>query len=330
MGITKLGCRVLRGIWLVVLALVLATSTISAANAESKGTIRLSEYDWTGQLVDVHLAQVILEEEMGYEVELVFTEYIASFAALATGDLDVSLEVWPSWSPTLPEWLDKGKVEIVTDMGLVGDTWWAVPTYVVEGDPERGIEPMAPDLKSYKDMNKYAELFARPETGGKGLCLDAIPTWESYNEERIANLGVDYVNIYAGTEGAFAAEIKSAYDRGDPLFICTLWSPHWLLAKYDFIEIELPPYSDECYGLGTDEEGSFACDFPAEDLLIVARTGFKDEYPEAYQFFKNWHLTNEKQAEMLYMVDVEKMDLEAAVRAWKADNEDIWRSWIPK
>jgi len=29
---------------------------------------------------------------------------------------------------------------------------WYVPTYLIKGDPERGIEPMAPDLKSIDDL----------------------------------------------------------------------------------------------------------------------------------------------------------------------------------
>ena len=31
-----------------------------------------------------------------------------------------------------------------------------VPTYVIEGDKERGIEAVAPDLKTVEDLAKYA------------------------------------------------------------------------------------------------------------------------------------------------------------------------------
>ena len=39
----------------------------------------------------------------------------------------------------------------VLDLGLnmeASEMSFLVPRYVIEGDPERGIEPMAPDLKS--------------------------------------------------------------------------------------------------------------------------------------------------------------------------------------
>jgi len=56
----KLRYRVLRGIWSVMLALALGIGTTSMANAQSKGPIRIAENDWTGQLVDINLAKIIL------------------------------------------------------------------------------------------------------------------------------------------------------------------------------------------------------------------------------------------------------------------------------
>ncbi len=327
----KLRCRVLRGIWSVMLALALGIGTTSIANAQSKGTIRIAENDWTGQLVDSNLAKIILEEHMGYDVELVFADYTGQWVGLAAGDLDVSMEIWPSYSfAAHEEWIDeKKKVEVVGDLGVIGNSGWWVPTYVIEGDPERGIEPMAPDLKSYKDLDKYAKLFARTETGDKGFLLDAVPGWESQNEGRIANLGVNYVNVYAGTEGAVLAEVEGAVARGEPL-IFYWFSPHWLFAKHDLTEIELPEYSDACYGVDPDVEGTFACDWPPDATYIVARVGFKDEYPEVYKLFKNMNLTTAEQSKMILSVDVEEKSIEQAVRAWMADNENLWRAWIPE
>ena len=38
-----------------------------------------------------------------------------------------------------------------------------VPRYVIEGDPGRGIEPMAPDLKTVEDLKKYSHIFTDPD-----------------------------------------------------------------------------------------------------------------------------------------------------------------------
>ncbi|MEE8305997.1 MAG: glycine betaine ABC transporter substrate-binding protein, partial [Gammaproteobacteria bacterium] len=133
----KLRYRVLRGIWSVMLALALGIGTTSMANAQSKGPIRIAENDWTGQLVDINLAKIILEEHMGFDVDLVFADYTGQWAGLAAGDLDVSMEIWPSYSIAAhEEWIDeKEKVEVIGDLGVVGSGGWFVPTYVIEGDP---------------------------------------------------------------------------------------------------------------------------------------------------------------------------------------------------
>ncbi len=318
--------RIRYGVAVIGLSLGLAVGSFAQAD-----TIRLAENDWTGQLVDINLAKVIMTEHMGLDVELVFADYTGQWAAMSTGDLDVAMEVWPSFSfDAHEEWIDeKGKVEVIGDLGVIGSSGWFVPTYMIEGDTDRGIEPMTPNLKTYEDINQYIEIFQRPETGDKGFCIDAVPSWEIHNEDRIANLGVNLVNVYAGTEGALVAEIESAYKKGEALFICDMWAPHWVQAAYDLTEIELPPYSDECYGIGGLEPGDFACDFPDEMTYNVARVGFAEEQPEAYAFLKNMWLTTEQQQEMLVLVDVEGMSVEDAVRQWMADNEDVWQAWIP-
>ena len=90
-------------------------------------------------------------------------------------------------------------------------------------------------------------------------------SWQNFNEDRIEHLGLNYTNIYAGTEGAFFAEIEAAYKRGEPILAVNMWEPHWFMGKYDFTEIELPPYTDECW------ETTHACDWRPAELYNVAR-----------------------------------------------------------
>ena len=306
-------------------------SGTSSAYAECEKTVRIAENDWTGQLIDVHLARIIMTEHLGIDAEAVFADYSAQWVGLANGDLDIGMEVWPSFSlDAHNEWIDeKKKVVKVGDLGVLGESGWYVPTYLIKGDAERGIEAMAPELKTWEDIEQYADLFKRPETGDKIFCIDAVESWDIKNEGRIEALGLNMVNVYAGTEGALIAEIEGAYARGEPLFICDMWKPHWVHAKYDLTEIELPAYSDECYGVGGLEPGDFGCDFPDEMTYNIARAGFEEECPTAYKLIENMWLSSEHQQNMTFMVEVEGVELEAAIKAWMADNEDVWRKWLP-
>lgn len=53
-----------------------------------------------------------------------------------------------------------------------------VPTYMIEGDPERGIEPMTPDLEYVTDLPEYWEVFQDPDDSSKGRIVGAISGWE--------------------------------------------------------------------------------------------------------------------------------------------------------
>ena len=54
-------------------AAALAMALVSAAtSADSRGVITFHEGDWTGNLIQGKIAEFILTEELGYEVEYVF------------------------------------------------------------------------------------------------------------------------------------------------------------------------------------------------------------------------------------------------------------------
>ena len=86
------------------------------------------------------------------------------------------------WRFNLMEWYnevtDSGEVVDVGDVYETSTQAWYVPRYVVEGDAERGIKPMAPDLKSVSDLPNYTELFQDPEDPEKGLFVNCITGWQ--------------------------------------------------------------------------------------------------------------------------------------------------------
>ncbi|MEE9325613.1 MAG: ABC transporter substrate-binding protein [Dehalococcoidia bacterium] len=319
-------------------AAVAPTATSPAPTAtsvtEEKGLIRIAENDWTGNFVDINLAKIILEEEMGYDVELIFADYTAQWVALEAGDLDVVMEIWPSYSigqmeEFLAEEGGSGSVVSQEPMGIIGTTGYWVFTYVIEGDPERGIEATAPDLVDWTDLNQYKDLFKTPESGDKGRWVGApVVGWAAHDEERVANLGLEYEHVYLGSEAALFAEIDSYYTRGEPLLFY-MWAPHWIPAKYEITRIPLPAYTDECWGYVEGVDPTFACDFPTDITFNIANPDWIEENPEAAQFFRNFNLSNDDQNKMILAVDIDEVPIEQAVRQWMAENEDIWTAWIP-
>ena len=137
--------------------------------------------------------------------------------------------------------------------------------------------------------------------------------------ERVEGLRLDYQAVVLGSEVAHWGELEAAYARRAPILVYA-WEPHWVHAKYDLVEIGLPKHSDESWP---------ATDWPNDVTFKFGSPTLKDSYADVHQLLSNMRLTNAQQAVMILDVDVNGMDLDAAVRKWMAANEAIWQAWLP-
>ena len=294
----------------------------AAAAPESRDvTIKLAENPWSGSQVNVAVAKILLEEELGYPVEIVSIDENAQWPALASGDLHASLEVWPSGhADNMALYIDEqGSVENIGLLGPVGEIGWFMPSYVLEQDP---------DLATWEGFTKpeTAELFATAETGDQGQFLAGDQSWVQYDADIISNLGLPFEVVTAGSEEALLAQLDSAYSREEPLLFY-FWTPHAVHAKYDLTQVELPPYSQECYAQAA--EGGVDCAYPADELFKIASTQLQEVAPDAYEFLKNFNYSIEDQISMIAAVDTEGKTPEEAARAWIEANPEAWQAWLP-
>jgi glycine betaine/proline transport system substrate-binding protein len=225
-------------------------------------TITIAVNPWTGSAVNANVAKVLLEQQLGYTVELVEIDEFAQFPALSTGELDATLEVWPSGhAEDYATYIDgDGSVVDGGELGVVGNIGWFTPTYVVEANPE---------VATWEGLNDAASLFATAETGDKGQMLDGDPSFVSYDAEIIENLGLNYELVVAGSEAALLSELEQAYANEEPILLYW-YTPHWANQQYDMTEVELPAVTDECLDAALNNKGDgYACDY-AEDVLYKA------------------------------------------------------------
>ena len=312
---------------LCVVVLLLATwGHQSASQAEStKGKIVLVEMNWISQVINSKVAEILLREEMGYDVEAQLIDYVMGFISLARGDADVLMEIWDlTAQPYYEDAVEEGKM-VLSPMGMLGYEGWYVPSYVIHGDPERGIEPSCPGLPDWRALNDCAEIFATAETEPKGRYLSGDTSWaELYGDPpRIKNLGLNYEMRFAGSEAALVAEIVSAYERGEPI-LALMWDPHYLMYNLDLIKVEFPPYTEECWGT------TYACAWKDMIMYNGMNGDAAKQYPEVWEFVQNYHMKREHLGEMMVPVEMEGITPEESVRRWLAENEDVWRNWIPQ
>ncbi|MCA9969990.1 MAG: hypothetical protein KC425_07240 [Anaerolineales bacterium] len=300
--------------WLALLLVLLLVVACGGGGAEE--TITLVENPWPASELNVAVAKILIEQELGNPVEIVALDENAQWDAIAGGDADASLEVWPSGhSERIAEYIDElGTVAHGGPLGPVGEIGWFVPAYVVAEHPE---------LASWEGYRDAAALFATAETGDKGRFLGADPSWVQYDEQIIENLGLPFQVVWTGSEDALIVEVASAYSRQEPVLFY-FYSPHALFQQYDLVQVTLPPYSDACYA----DEAAIACAYPQDELLKIFNPELAERAPDVHAFLSNMNYGNAAQIEMLAMLN-EGMSAAEAAQAWLDGHEDVWRSWLP-
>ena len=287
--------------------------------------VTLVDLDWTGAVVMCRTIQYVLENERGYKTKTVsMPGGPGAWEAVRAGDVDLYCETWPSYNPIKSEYMTEyggdGSIKRIADTGVIGASGYWVPRYVVEGDSERGIEATAPDLKTVQGLNKYKDLFKDLESGDRGSligCPEAA--WLCEDQARLDALGVDFQARMLGSETAHWAEIQSKYKRGET-FVAYAWTPHWIFAELDMVEVALPDY----------DEGKWpATNWPQDVTFKFSTPQFADENPEIIAMLENHRLTNDQQAVMIYEVDVNKRDIDEVVEEWMEANPDVWKAWLP-
>ncbi|MEZ4523184.1 MAG: ABC transporter substrate-binding protein [Thermomicrobiales bacterium] len=301
------------------------------------GTITFGDYGWDSAIVHNRVAQYVIEHGWGIETDSVAGETITLFQGLVNRDIDVSMEIWVDQQPQFEPEVEAGTI---IDYGpnypnsIQG--WW-VPTYMIEGDEERGIEPMTPDLQSVDDLPEYTDVFEDPEDPDKGRFYDCIAGWECQrvNESKFEFYGLNdsYNRFQPGSGAALATSLVSAYENGEP-WLGYYWAPTWVFAVVDLTMIEEPEYTDECWEAIQDEEGNptgeAGCAYPSVAVNKSANAEFADEAPEELlNFIDSYTTTMEQNNEfLLYMNDNDIQEHELAA-IWFLKNNPEWKDWVP-
>lgn len=315
------------------LGMGLPLAVAHAATCNDGKPVRLAAQDWESADFTTHVIALLLQAAFGCKTETVPGTTAALETALAQGDIDVIAEQWTGRAPIIQQAVEDGTVQVVGDTLAGGATQgWFVPDFVVHGDPQRGLEATAPELRSWRDLPRYKALFRDPEQPSKGRFLNCPRGWvcEKTNTRllELYDLTDDYVNLRAGTGAALDSAISSAFDRGVPILFY-YWQPAGLMAKYDFARIEQAPFDPACWDTvlnGGDE--LCASDFPVAHLGVAVTSAFADKNPQVIRFFKRLQV----EPDLLNGVILEMAEThdngEAMAQKFLQEEPEVWRTWF--
>jgi len=277
----------------VLLAGALALSAGSAA-AEDK-TVKIGWTAWSDAEFVTKLAKRILENEMGYSVELLQTDIAPQYQGIASGNLDLMLM---SWQPgTHADYIEKVGADVVP-LGILythARLGWAVPAYV-PAETASSIE----DLKKDEVVEKLDGTITGIDPGA-GLTR--------LSKQAVEDYGLEDYELQISSGAGMTAALERAVRRDDWIVV-TAWSPHWMFGAYDL------RYLDDPKGV----LGSY------ERVVALAREGFYEDDIEAASFVSRMQIPIEDLQAAMY--DAQESSYDEAVTNYIKNNPDRIQYWI--
>jgi glycine betaine/proline transport system substrate-binding protein len=294
-----------------------APAVTPAPGVEPKpcGTLRLAVNPWVGYEANTAVVAYLARERLDCKVELIRAPETDSWKQLAAGDVDAILENW-SHDDLKKTYIDELKVAV--ELGLTGNQgvlgWW-VPPWMAE---------QYPDITNWKNLNKYADLFAK-DGSGPGILYDGDPTFVTNDVALVKNLGLNYKVEYTGSEERLIEEFRKA-ERDRKPFLGYFYSPQWLLSELDLKQVQLPPYTPGCDA----DPRTVRCGYQPYNLDKIGSKEFAYSGSPAAELIQNFHWTDEDQNSVARDIADGGMTMDAAAKKWLDANPDVWRTWLPK
>jgi len=296
--------------------------------------IRFADQAWESAAFSTYVLKAILEKGYGCQVEVVPGSSAALEVALTQNDIQVLAELWDGRTEIINQGIESGQVLVIGDTLIGGaEQGWYVPRYVIEGDVQKGIEPMAPDLTQAAQLAEWKRLFQSPDSRDKGRFYNCPTGWvcEITNSGMLAalNLEDDYENFRAGTGAALDAAISSAYERGEPILFY-YWQPAGLMAKYDFTRLEQSPFNEVCWEAIVAGQADQACatDFLISHLRIGVSAPFAQSHSELIDFFENYALSPEYVNQAILRMSEENITGPELADLFLQE-QTLWHKWVP-
>lgn len=255
------------------------------------GTVKLAYVNWAEGIAMTHLAAAVLEDKLGYTVNLTMADAAPVFTSVASGNTDAFLDVW--LPVTHEEYLNQFGNDIV-DMGIVYENallGLVVPAYV--------------DIDSIEDLNENKDLF-----GGQIIGIDAGAGLMSATERAIEEYGLDY-KLITSSGPAMTAALGKAIDNNEAIVV-TGWAPHWKFAKWDLKVLEDPKLA-----LGE-----------VENIHKYARKGLEEDMPEVATFIKNFRMTEAELGDLMGAIEEDGGEPLDIARSWMNEHEELVNSWL--
>ena len=320
------------------LVLLLLPAWSSPARAEycaSGRPVVFAGLNWESGEFITAVMQEILTRGFGCRTETIPGNTITFEQALSNDDVQIVAEEWINRSEVWKKAAAAGTVRAIGNTFTDPTEGWAVPEYVVKGDPARHIRPAAPDLVSVGQLAdpKYVALFKDPEQPDRGRFLNCPSGWtcEPENTSKLEAYGLmgRYVNFRPGTGPAMDADIVSAYLQGRPILFY-YWSPSAIAGRLRLIPLVEPPYTPDCWKemIASQGHNHRGCASTPSVIVYGVSSVFAAAAPEIVAVLgKATFPLSELNANLATMAQMQR-DAKTQALAFLRAKPDMWHPWV--
>ena len=279
--------------------LFVSCPTGTESNNTKAPNVSLTTPQWAEGVAIAALAEVLLEEELNYDVTVEYLNVDDGYSSVADGTNDAFMDAWlPNihesyWNTYGANLDDRGAVYTGAISGLV------VPQYVADA----GITALS-DLAGATTAADFDNEIVGIDPGA-GIM-------STVEDDLMPDYGLDDDYTLVGGSGDSMESALDTAIAANEYIVVTLWRPHRLFEEYDLHMLT--------------EDGADV--FSPDEIRVLARSGLEDDDPTLAAFFTAMELSDDELASLIYHIDESTLSTPDAASEWKAQNSSVWSGWV--
>ena len=304
----------------------LSAAIAGAPSAATAADVVIGVPNWPSVRATANIMKVVIEDNLGLEVELQNGTNPVIFEAMEKGSMHVHPEVWlPNQDSLFQQYADavtKNENSAAAVQGIC----------VNEAAQEAGFSNIA-DLA---DPTK-AELLDG-DGDGRGEVFIGATGWASTNVEKVKGRSYGYdatVDLVELDEGVAYSQLDAAQTAGNP-WAGFCYTPHHLFTVHPgLVMLEEPPYDESGWNvLQPDEDpewlekSSAAMAWPDATAQPVFATALEEAHPQAAAVMQNIDLNEDDLGGFAYALVIDEEDPEAFAQQWVEENIERVGGWL--
>ena len=285
--------------------------------------------NWVSVTAMAHIAKVVLEDNLGIEVELQNATNPIVFEAMDKGTMHVHPEVWlPNQQNLYETYVEQKGTVVKAPNAVTSFQGMCVTDMTAE---EHGVT----QITDLTDPEK-AKIFDS-DGDGRGEIWIGATGWASTNVEKIRAKSYGYdqtLEMVEMDETLALAKLDAAVSQNRP-FVTICWTPHHMFGLHDLTVLKEPDHDPEKWNViqPTDDpdwlnKASAPVAWADTFLHIHYAKDLETSQPQAAQILSNLKVDTDQVSNMVYALVVEKQDPAEFAMKWVEENADLVDTWL--